>query len=188
MWLCQCDCGSTTVAAAANLGKTTMSCGCLQSETASAQMRTHGMTKTTEFKIWQGMQQRCHNPNDTGYPNYGARGISVCERWRSDFRNFLFDMGKRPSRKHSIDRFPNRDGNYEPENCRWATSTEQTRNANYNRFVEIGGTTLCVTEWAERLGVNREKFYNMVKWNKRSGVASVDEAVRVLYRKHHAAT
>lgn len=88
--------------------------------------RTHGDTASPEFKAWVDMRQRCGNPFAREYPYYGARGIRVCERW-SRYENFLADMGRRPSAKHSIDRI-NNDGNYEPSNCRWATKSEQARN------------------------------------------------------------
>jgi len=88
---------------------------------------THGMSRTPEYKIWSVMLQRCHNPNAQGYPYYGARGISVCERWRESFAEFIADVGRRPSAEHSLDRIEN-DGNYEPGNCRWATPKEQANN------------------------------------------------------------
>lgn len=86
----------------------------------------HGMWNTTEYHIWQGMRQRCQNLNYHGYKRYGGRGIKVCDRWQS-FVNFFEDMGFRPSKLYSIDRI-NNDGNYEPENCRWATKEQQFSN------------------------------------------------------------
>lgn len=79
------------------------------------------------YFIWKGMRQRCNDPNHKDYHRYGGRGIKVCERW-NDFLNFVADMGDRPSKKHSIDRFPDCDGDYEPNNCRWATINEQRNN------------------------------------------------------------
>jgi hypothetical protein len=90
-------------------------------------VRTHGKSHTAESRVWKGMIQRCTNPKRRGWERYGGRGITVCERWRASFADFLADMGARPSPKHSIDRIDN-DGHYEPANCRWATKHEQGSN------------------------------------------------------------
>lgn len=89
--------------------------------------RTHGRRGTPEYRAWDAMKQRCYNPNARSYDGYGGRGITVCDRWRYSFENFLADMGERPSPEHSLDRIDN-DGNYEPGNCRWATRSEQQGN------------------------------------------------------------
>lgn len=109
------------------------------------------------------MQTRCHNPNSEDYPNYGGRGIRVCERWRTDFAAFLADMGPRPSSRHSIDRFPNQDGNYEPGNCRWATAKEQQNNRRNNNFLTHAGLTLTITEWSLRTGLSRQTILHRLK-------------------------
>lgn len=129
-WDCLCDCGKHITVYAHNLASgCTSSCGCLQRE-ARAARATHGQYRNNsvspEIKAWEKMRERCLNPKDISYKNYGGRGITVCKRWLS-FDNFLSDMGKRPSPKHSLDRI-NNDGIYEPSNCRWATRTEQNRN------------------------------------------------------------
>ncbi len=103
----------------------TKSCGCLQRERAGSFAR-HGMSQSPEYTSWQQMKNRCLNPNGEVYKNYGARGIRICDRWLS-FENFLEDMGKRPSPRHTLGRLDN-DGDYEPDNCEWQTATEQNKN------------------------------------------------------------
>ena len=109
----------------------------------------HGPTLT----VWRKMRDRCLNSNSGSWANYGGRGITICDRW-STFENFLADMGERPEGL-SIDRIDN-DGNYEPGNCRWATAKEQARNTRANVLYEYEGETLCVSEIAERSGVDRD--------------------------------
>lgn len=103
------------------------------------------------FWVWKSMLQRCENPNYEGYARYGGRGISVCERWHS-FDAFVYDMGTRPA-NHSIDRIDN-DGNYEPSNCRWATSSQQCANtSSTRRYVMHDGEEICLREMARRLAI-----------------------------------
>lgn len=125
-WLFQCDCGKQCIvfSSSARSGNT-QSCGCLVKEMRH-HLVTHGMSRSAEHRAWNGLRNRCKNPNDEHFGNYGGRGIKVCERWEK-FENFYRDLGPRPSPKHSLDRVDN-DGNYEPGNCRWATKSEQTYN------------------------------------------------------------
>lgn len=123
---------------------------------------SHGMSHTPEYRTWVRMISRCHNPRHTGYYKYGARGITVCDRWRKSFPLFYEDMGPRPTPLHSIERADN-NGNYSPENCRWATPLEQMRNTRHNRYVTFNNETLCVSEWAARLGIGHAALMKRIK-------------------------
>ena len=158
-WRVRCDCGNELVVLSSNLrGGNTRSCGCLEAEKKAARSLVHGHArvgrKTPEYRTWCEMLGRCNNPNHWGYPDYGGRGIKVCLRWSESFSNFLADMGPKPSPKHSIDRYPNREGNYEPNNCRWATAKEQVRNRRCARSVEFGGTTMSLEEASAASGLS----------------------------------
>jgi hypothetical protein len=132
-WLCICACGTErTIRRDALIQGTTKSCGCLVREhlKRGQERTTHGDCRqrpTPEYRAWRGMKTRCMNPKKQHYERYGGRGITVCERWISNYEFFLADMGRKPSPKHSLDRI-NNNGNYEPSNCRWATKKEQIAN------------------------------------------------------------
>lgn len=127
-WICACDCGAEKSISSSDLtsGRST-SCGCFQRDEIGARRRTHGASETPEHAAYLNMLRRCTNPDHHQFADYGGRGITVCERWRSGFGVFLADMGRRPSPLHSLDRREN-DGNYEPSNCRWATPKQQAAN------------------------------------------------------------
>ena len=142
-WLCRCECGKqTTIEMSQLVTGHTLSCGCLKLEKTVERSTTHGHArrrdKSPEYRSWGAMLTRCRNQNLPHWGDYGGRGIKVCDRWLhgegglSGFECFLLDMGKKPSPKHSIDRWPDKNGNYKPGNCRWATPKEQARNTRRN--------------------------------------------------------
>lgn len=114
---------------------------------------THGMSGTPEYRAWLNLKQRCFNPNNPEYIYYGARGITVCDRWKDSFENFYADMGPRPSENHSIER-QQVNGNYEPNNCIWALPIVQASNRRTNVYHEIDGQRLTEAEISRRYGVS----------------------------------
>ena len=150
-YFCRCDCGTLrTVKATSLTTKASVSCGCAKPGSIK-----HGQVKSRTYKSWATMLSRCNNPKATRYDLYGGRGITVCNRWK-DFRNFLEDMGERPE-KTSIDRI-DRNGNYEPANCRWATQKEQMNNMSRNILHTVGGNTLTTAQWLEHFGIKQSTF------------------------------
>lgn len=152
-WLCRCECGREVKVAGYHLtGEKSKAC------TKCAKV-THGKSKTVEHKTWLAMRERCNNPKCRYFKHYGGRGIKVCERWDS-FELFLQDVGPRPSPKHSLDRYPDNDGNYEPGNVRWATESEQKRNQRSRTQYVFNGRSQLLSEWAEELGIPRATLSN----------------------------
>lgn len=150
-WLCKCDCGiEKPVLAYSLINGLTKSCGCYCVDKATEDSTTHGMFGTKEYGAWQSMKNRCHNPASQDAYLYSEKGVIVCDRWRYSFENFFADMGFAPSPKHSVDRYPNRRGNYEPGNVRWATQKEQSNNTERNVFIDYKGETLTRAQWSER--------------------------------------
>jgi hypothetical protein len=166
IWRCRCDCGTekTVSGSTLKLG-TSVSCGCYKRERST----THGMDGTPTYKAWSAMLARCNNPKSKEYHNYGGRGIRVCEAWHK-FEPFFADMGERPAGL-SIDRIDN-DGNYEPENCRWADWKQQNRNRRNNKMMEFRGERISLAELAERHGLG----YRLV-WRRIKRGLSAEEAV-----------
>lgn len=153
-WDCVCDCGNTTIVSTQKLksGHTT-SCGCVMRSRLIEAQTTHGMVGTRTYRIWNGMRTRCNNPNDPKFHLYGGAGVRITERW-DNFANFFADMGEAPAGM-SIDRFPDRDGDYAPGNCRWATPSEQNNNLRTTRFFIWNGERRSLTQWCDHLGISR---------------------------------
>jgi hypothetical protein len=123
------------------------------------------------------MRYRCHNPEAAGYSKYGARGITVCDRWRNDFQAFFEDMGPRPSHQHSIDRIDN-NGPYSPENCRWATPAEQCNNRRTNHIVTYGGSKMTIAQCAEAVGLTYEVLRHRISTLGEPAEVAVERAMR----------
>lgn len=163
-WLCECDCGTVARWRGYSLkeGNTT-SCGCVHKEAARKRLLKHGLSKSREYSVWSDMIQRCTNPSNEFYKDYGERGINVCPRWKNSFLLFHEDMGDRPSDDHTLDRMDNSMG-YFKENCRWVTNTEQQRNKRNNRRIEFSGKMLTVGEIAEATEVDPRKLRWKMKY------------------------
>jgi hypothetical protein len=126
--------------------------------------KTHGQTRTPLYRTWSNMLSRCYNPKVPEYRSHGARGIRVCDAWRSSYEAFAAAVGTPPTPKHTIDRYPDKNGNYEPGNVRWATQTEQQRNRRDNVVYTHEGITCTLAEWAERLEVPYKTLHT---WRKK---------------------
>lgn len=153
-YVCKCRCGNIVVVRAASLRyHVTESCGCLAKQRAADANRTHGGYQRPEYGIWKAIKRRCTNPRSESYHNYGGRGIKLCQRWLNSFANFFADVGERPSPKHTLER-RNNNGPYAPYNVYWATRKEQLRNTRRNRIYTYKGQTACLTDLAEKYGIN----------------------------------
>jgi hypothetical protein len=124
-----------------------------------------GVKMHPSYQNWNAIRSRCFSKRSAGYKNYGAKGITMCDRWKNDFYAFASDMGPKPSRLHTVDRIDNAIG-YQPGNCRWATRKEQQRNTRRNVMLEYGGIRLCQKDWAARLGVTGD----CMRYRRRSGI------------------
>lgn len=162
-WLCRCVCGKEVTTSEIRLAHNRKkSCGCQRRYLYGPENPSykHGLTEISgkkqidELVIYHGIVNRCTNPRNKGYKNYGARGIEIAPEWLGNggFQRFFEHLGPRPSKQHSVDRYPNNNGNYEPGNVRWATQKEQARNTRQNRLLTHQGITLCAQDWQERLG------------------------------------
>lgn len=177
-WECHCECGSVKDAASHKLKDGSVrSCGCLRRETITKHGMSPSGARTPEYRTWKAMKARCNNPNYPFFSDYGGRGIKICERWHK-FECFYADMGTRPSKAYSIERIFN-DGNYEPSNCRWATSKEQNRNRRDTILVEWEGKKRALAELAELYGISHSTASKRLK----AGWCLVDVLTRPLLKR-----
>lgn len=162
VWLFRCDCGKIIEA----IGKSvkdgnTKSCGC--SHIKHGHISKHKKSKT--YHTWQSMKDRCINPNNPGYKDYGGRGIKICKRWLK-FENFLKDMGERP-RDKTLDRIDN-DLGYYKKNCKWSTPSQQNRNMRSNDMITLNNITLCLKDWSKKLNMEYMTLWSRIykcKWS-----------------------
>ena len=185
-WLCRCSCGTEKLISQNRLNQGRVkSCGCRQHEIAARSKSTHGhapkRNRSPEYRSWGHMINRCENRNDLHWAWYGQRGISVCPRWRngengvSAFECFLADMGKRPTLAHTLDRWPDVNGNYEPKNCRWATKSEQMYNMRRTLFVEYHGQKRCLKEVSRVEAVDYNALRHRVIFRKVDLAAAIQD-------------
>jgi hypothetical protein len=161
MWVCRCICGTERVVLGDSLTYSkSKSCGCTKAEITRKTMTTHGQSgRTSEYLAWASMKNRCLNPNNKDYPYYGGRGIMIYEPWIDSFEAFYAYIGPKPSRNHSLDRWPNNDtGHYEPGNIRWATRKEQSNNTRGLHWIEYNGKKMIMADWAKYLGWNYDRL------------------------------
>jgi len=168
-WVCRCDCGSTKEIPAAYLRHGgVQSCGCLRAEsnavTATARRDANAKRRNPLYWRWGDMIQRCENPNNPSWKNYGHRGIAVCDRWRGSFAAFIADMGSPPTTKHTIERI-NNDGGYSQDNCKWALRREQSRNQRRTILIEIDGKTMSAKDWASTTGISYQRITRAFRKN-----------------------
>jgi hypothetical protein len=178
-YLCRCRCGVEKLVYAGNLTSgQSRSCGCLDRELSAERLFIHGQKRTRLYRTWRNMLSRCLNPRASGFYRYGGRGIKVCPEWLF-FRNFHRDMGKPPSPLHTLER-KNNNGNYEKDNCRWATTSEQARNKSSNRHITIGDRTQILIEWSEETGIPASLIWrrmHVLGWTPEEAISPVHRKV-----------
>ena len=167
----RCDCGSAPryVQIGTLRNGEAQSCGCLHKE----RVTKHGMWDAPLFKVWKGMIDRCTNPKNKRFPNYGARGINVCQSWLNH-NNFISDMGKSYKPGLTLDRTDN-NGPYSPENCRWATRSQQNRNYSRNITITHEGITMCLMDWSKALGINYGTLIDRIKIQKLPFIEAISD-------------
>ena len=192
-WKCKCECGNITILQTNALRRgNTKSCGCLRKmKNEKNPNYKHGKRNTKLYYIWQGMKQRCYDTKSVKYHNYGKRGIKVCDEWKNDFMSFYNWALKngfcefKNRKEQTLDRI-NNNGNYEPNNCRWVTQSENCRNRNNNKILVKDGISKTIAEWCEELGLNQRTVSKRAqKYEDISDILSVNNLLR---KKHQSNT
>lgn len=157
-WLCKCECGNTAIVRGGSLAQgTSKSCGCVGRQKTIERSTKHGGYGTRLYRIWDDMKARCYNHNSISYPNYGAKGITVCEEWKN-FKTFMdWALANGYNDKLTIDRIDYNKG-YTADNCRWITMMEQSNNRSNNHYITYNGETLTMVQWARKLNIS----YNLL--------------------------
>lgn len=163
-WLCQCECGKQVVVASYDLRNGhTKSCGCKKGRLITESKIKHNFSKKPIYRVLNSIKQRCNNPKNHAYKNYGARGIKVCDEWSEGFEKFYqWAINNGYKKGLSIDRV-DVNGNYEPSNCRWATRKEQARNKRNNHLITYNSETYCLTDWAIKKNLSISTIFHRLK-------------------------
>jgi hypothetical protein len=170
---CVCACGTERIVSKDSITRgRSLSCGCFNREQSLKKNTKHSMCGSAEYAIWSQMKYRCSTPTADGWDDYGGRGVKVCDRW-NEFVNFITDMGSRPSDKHSLERRDN-NGDYEPDNCYWATRKQQARNKRNNRLLTVDDKTQTLAAWAEESGIAYLTIFYRLKrgWSGKDAVST----------------
>lgn len=179
LWKCRCECGKITEVVTYHLTKNIVkSCGCLRTEKLIERSTSHNKRYSKIYNRWKGIKQRCLNPNQPSYINYGGRGITICDEWKNDFMSFYnWSMQNGYAEKLTIDRI-NNDGNYEPSNCRWVDRKTQNNNTRANHLLTYNGKTLNISQWANLYNLS----YSCLKTRIRNGW-SIEKALLTPVKK-----
>ena len=177
LWLCRCNCGKEIIAINSNLTRgNTKSCGCIGSKKIIERNTTHGCYATPLYSVWRSMKERCFTASCSAYSDYGGRGITICEEWKSDFLAFReWAMSGGFAEGLTIDRIDN-NGNYEPENCRWVTQIVQANNKRNNRYITVGGITSSLADTCRAYNASYKKVWKRLRrgWEIEKALSGAD--------------
>jgi hypothetical protein len=179
-WLCKCNCGKESIVRGSSLLQgSSKGCGCTREANRVKGLIKHGGYGTRLYTIWEDMKARCSNPKAISYPNYGGKGITVCDEWQKfiPFREWALSHGYSDSL--TIDRIDGSKG-YSPSNCRWATYTEQANNRCSSRFITHNGETLTVVQWVRKLGISYNLLYSRIRrgWDFEKAISTPSQVRR----------